>query len=74
MTNKTAISILTRFMKMTDLAARKYSKDKTIKSLKEALELAIKALEEKTQNELSCMTCDHFGIDCGDCEVNDDDG
>ena len=51
MNNETAISILGRLMKIADLCARKYSKDETIKNFKEALELAIKALEEKVKNE-----------------------
>lgn len=51
MNNKTAISILSGFLRITDLCARKYSKDETVKNLKEALDLAIKALEEKVKNE-----------------------
>ena len=45
------------------------------------LDMAISALEEKIQkdhidesgNKLSCVNCDRFGIDCGDCEVSSDD-
>ena len=54
-----------------------------LKTKDKVFDTAISALEERIQREnrideqikqLSCIGCDRFGIDCGDCEVNDDDG
>ena len=48
----------------------------------EAIHLAVAVLEEKAGieandvepvNKLSCASCDKFGIDCGSCEVDEDD-
>ncbi len=66
---------------LSDLEASKkrfpdgtWTTDSIIELLNRYPKLEFDLADMKDPNVRSCVNCDGFGIDCGTCEVNDNDG